>query len=118
MLVFVYGTLKRGYRLHHHLADQSFVCEAETVSQYRLVKLGWYPGLVRSATNQGVCVQGEVWNITDECLVVLDAVEEVDSGLYERGPIQLMQMFESPVHAWFYLGDIARAPDCGASWHG
>ena len=45
-LIFVYGSLKRGYALHHLLASQQFHGIAVTQPLYRLFDLGSYPGLI------------------------------------------------------------------------
>ncbi len=115
MLVFVYGTLKTGHRLHGHLAGGTFLGEAITEPSYRLFKLGWYPGLVERQS--GVAVRGEVWKVSDRTLAVLDDVEGVDSGLYERRAVRLAGSFgQAAVESYLYLGDISDAEDCGDCW--
>ena len=115
MLVFVYGTLKTGHRLHGHLAGGTFLGDAITEPGYRLFKLGWYPGLVE--WQSGVAVRGEVWEVSDQTLAVLDDVEGVDSGLYERRVVRLAGSFkQSTVETYLYLGDISNAEDCGNGW--
>ncbi|MHC4878201.1 MAG: gamma-glutamylcyclotransferase family protein [Planctomycetota bacterium] len=115
MLVFVYGTLKTGHRLHGHLAGEKHLGDAITEPRYRLFKLGWYPGLVEQAP--GIAVQGEVWEVSERTLAVLDEVEEVDSGLYERRTVQLTGSFrQATVQTYLYLGDVSDAEDCGNCW--
>ncbi len=118
MLVFVYGTLQRGRPLHEHLAAHRFVGEAETRPEYRLYRIGWYPGLVESPTSeQGLAIHGEVWDVDEPGLRLLDDVEEVDSGLYERRSIRLQNPFDqSEVIAYFYLGDVEGCSDNGDRW--
>ena len=116
MLIFVYGTLKRGGTLHHAMRGQHFVADAHTAPAYRLYNLGWYPGLVESATD-GRAIRGEVWEVDANGLVLLDEIEEVDSGLYARRRIQLAAPFhDQHVMAWFFLGDTAGCKDCGEVW--
>jgi gamma-glutamylcyclotransferase (GGCT)/AIG2-like uncharacterized protein YtfP len=113
--IFVYGSLKRGYRLHHLLQGQPFLGTASTCPLYRLHDLGEYPGLVASAS--GVSVRGEVYEVDDGCLQQLDAAEGVDEGLYVRGPVQLTGLFaDRTIHAWFYGGSVHGCQDCGTEW--
>jgi gamma-glutamylcyclotransferase (GGCT)/AIG2-like uncharacterized protein YtfP len=118
VLVFVYGTLQRGRALHHHLAGQLFVGAAKTQHLYRLYRIDWYPGIVEHrSSGQGLAIHGEVWDVDEPVLKVLDEVEEVDSGLYERRLIRLQEPFEqSDVVAYFYLGDVEDCLDNGDRW--
>ena len=118
MLVFVYGTLQRGGTLHEHLAGQQFVGAAQTREDYRLYRIDWYPGLVdASSPGQGLAIHGEVWDVDEVTLAVLDQVEDVESGLYERRPIRLQKPFDqTEVIAYFYLGDVEGCPDNGDRW--
>ncbi|NQV27506.1 MAG: gamma-glutamylcyclotransferase [Rhodopirellula sp.] len=118
MLVFVYGTLQRGRALHQHLAGQHFVDVAQTLPDYRLYRIVWYPGLVDApASESGLAIHGEVWDVDETTLKVLDDVEEVGSGLYERRPVSLQEPFDqSEVMAYFYLGDVEGCSDNGDRW--
>ena len=58
-ILFVYGTLKRGQKSHHFIADQEFLGEAVTMPFYRLYSKGWHPAMVVDADN-GLEVKGEV----------------------------------------------------------
>lgn len=118
VLVFVYGTLQRGRALHEHLAGQRFVGNAKTKHDYRLYRIDWYPGLVDTPTfEQGLAIHGEVWDVDIEALRLLDEVEDVESGLYERRPIRLQKPFDQlPVIAYFYLGDVEGCSDNGDRW--
>ena len=119
-LVFVYGSLKRGYRLHHLLQDQKFLGPASTITRYRLFDAGEYPGLVEVSTDnigQGVSVRGELYRVDDECLRRLDEAEGVDEGLYYRRPICLNHLdAQNLAEAWFFAGSVADLADCGQEW--
>ena len=115
MLVFVYGTLKTGYRLHAHMTGSRFLGEARTEPLYRLFRIDWFPGLVESLDGTGI--RGEVWEVSASTLRQLDVVEEVDAGLYERRVIRLAAPFnEMAVESYFFLGDVSDAEDCGDCW--
>ena len=118
MFVFVYGTLQSGGTLHEHLAGQEFVGTARTLADYRLYRIDWYPGLVDAATSQeGLAIHGVVWDVDDAALRVLDEVEEVDSGLYERRPLRLQSPFDQmEVISYFFCGDVEGCSDNGDRW--
>ena len=113
--IFVYGTLKRGDCRHQSIAHQEFVGTAKTTCSYRLLNLGDYPGLLKSA--DGVSVEGELYLVDDRCLRMLDEIEGVDEGLYKRARIQLLPPFDAiAAEAYFYLRDVSRAQDIGSCW--
>lgn len=117
-LLFVYGSLKRGYALHRELLAQQFVAEAATESSYRLFDLGEYPGLVKVATN-GMAVKGEVYRVDFSCLRQLDKIEGVDEGLYQRCRVRLEPPFaDHDIWAYLYLLTTNGLRDCGDEWPG
>ena len=114
-LIFVYGSLKRGYALHHLLEGQAFRGLARTCPLYRIFDLGSYPGLVDWP--EGLAVHGEVYEVDAECLKRLDEAEGVDEGLYARRVIKLQSPFDGvEASAWFWLDRVAGLRDCGTSW--
>jgi gamma-glutamylcyclotransferase (GGCT)/AIG2-like uncharacterized protein YtfP len=114
-LIFVYGSLKRGYALHHLLEGQSFRGPATTCPLYRIFDLGSYPGLVDWP--EGLAVQGEVYEVDAKCLKRLDEAEGVDEGLYARRVINLQPPFDrGETSAWFWLDKVGGLRDCGTSW--
>lgn len=114
-LVFVYGSLKRGYALHQLLEAQTFAGEASTLPLYHIFDIGRYPGLVEWP--DGIAIQGEVYQVNADCLAVLDDAEGVSEGCYARRSIRLQSPFDQdPVHAWFWLHPITGLRDCGPRW--
>ena len=120
--VFVYGTLKRGHQRNHVLAEQTFISEASTTTDYRMYNLGNYPGLKEVDSGSGVQVQGEIYRVDLACLKQLDQIEGVDQGLYERREVRLnslnglsLQVGQSPL-AYFYLGDISGCNGYSDCW--
>ena len=111
--IFVYGTLKRGQRNHHFLRDQKFLADAQTESRYRLYDTGRHPALVNDAGN-GIAVQGEVWQVSEETLQKLDEYEGVPE-YFSRRPIGL-QDWDTAVEAYFFNGDVTSLKDCGDHW--
>lgn len=114
-MIFVYGTLMRGGCRAGALADAEFRGDARTNPCYRLYDCGSYPGLVDALA--GVSVTGELWSVSDVCLLRLDEIEGVAEGLYERRAIQLVDRPDvDDVEAYFYLRDISGLRDIGSRW--
>lgn len=116
--VFVYGSLKRGFPLHHWLAEAEFVADARTRPIYFLVDCGDYPGLRHAAGQQHeLSIVGEIFRVDPEALRVLDEVEGVSEGLYRRELIQLKGTYEHQrVWAWFYLSERFDQRVIGDQW--
>jgi gamma-glutamylaminecyclotransferase len=112
MLLFIYGTLKRGECNHSLLASQEFVADVRTLPRYRLFEKGWHPCLVEAA--DGVAVEGELWRVSPETLAALDEYEEVPHG-FARRPVAVDGVDE-PVDAYFYAQNVAGLRDCGSRW--
>src|SRR5687768_3602276 len=104
ILLFVYGTLKRGQRNHALLRDQRYVGVAETTPKYRLYDLGSHPGAVRDEAN-GVAVRGELWAVSACALAELDDFEEVPD-LFVRAVIEIPGW--ANVQAYFWNGPLPR----------
>ena len=114
-LVFVYGSLKRGFALHELLQGQLYLGNAVTEALYRLFDLGSYPGLVEWP--EGLAIRGEVYQVDFECLGRLDEAEGVAERQYARRKISLQAEFAScDVRAWFWLNAVRGLRDCGAEW--
>jgi gamma-glutamylcyclotransferase (GGCT)/AIG2-like uncharacterized protein YtfP len=111
--IFVYGTLKRGGCRSHVLRDQRFLGEATTVATYRMYDTGSYPALVED--EDGRQVEGEVWEVDDDCLRVLDAIECVPD-LYGRKPVALADSSTDGVETYIYRKSVDGMPDCGGRW--
>ncbi len=115
MHLFVYGTLKRGQPRHHFLAAQTFVAVAVTRPLYRMFNVGDYPALVRHSS--GRSIEGELWDVDDDCVPTLDRVEGSDAGLYLRQPVELLPPHESLVAVtYLYQQSVAGLADCGTRW--
>lgn len=86
-LVFVYGTLMRGFRNHRLLAQGGchYLGRGETRPQYTLVDLGPFPGLLDVGTTR---VRGEVYEVDAPTLAKLDRLEG-HPRFYERKPVAL-----------------------------
>jgi gamma-glutamylaminecyclotransferase len=112
-MVFVYGTLKRGFANHAFLAGQRFEGVARTLPHYRLYDNGAHPCMVE-AGQQGEAVAGELWRVDDKTLARLDEFEGVPYP-FARRQIQVADI-SIPVFAYLYQGDVAGMSDSGDHW--
>ena len=106
--LFIYGTLKRGQVNHHLLAEESYLGPATTLPRFRLLNLGWYPGLAL-CEDKGRAIEGELWEVSDACLEALDAYEGSE---YERRMIEV-QPETSDVQAYILRQPDWSCPDAG-----
>lgn len=118
--VFVYGTLKRGQSRASFLDSAGFIGKAVTRPFYRLYSVhGMYPALVEASradvSTPGVAVEGEVFKVDDAIVEYLDVVEGVDTGLYQRRPIEVVG-FGEIVESYFWRGKIKELDDIGSRW--
>tara|TARA_B100000900_G_C20574350_1_gene714693 strand:- start:314 stop:706 length:393 start_codon:yes stop_codon:yes gene_type:complete len=74
--VFVYGTLKSGGTirgLNQFGEGATIVGKANTTyPDYDMLDLGAFPGVIKGGTYK---IQGEVWEVSDEVMEQLDAIE-------------------------------------------
>lgn len=94
-LLFVYGSLKRGFCHHRELAGAEFLGSARSRTGYRLVMHGQYPALL--AGGSGV-VHGELYRVSSALLAELDAFEGVPD-LYQRTYVTLEDGREAACYA-------------------
>jgi gamma-glutamylcyclotransferase (GGCT)/AIG2-like uncharacterized protein YtfP len=114
--IFVYGTLKRGGSNHVLLAGQKFIATAHTQPLYRLYALSGFPGLVEAPQN-GLSIEGEIWEVDATRLPALDELEDIAHGMYKRVPILLLPPDDTlVVEGYIYLLSIAGRRDCGTVW--
>lgn len=115
-LIFVYGTLKRGFCRSRHLDGQTFLAEAVTLPGYIMYDCGEYPGLVVDAAS-GVSIRGELWRVDERAIAILDEVEGVSENWFLRQAVELQQpVVSETVHAYYYQGDVTRLPEYGDHW--
>ena len=62
-----------------------------------------------------VSVTGELWQLDEQRLAVLDEVEGVATGMFERGVVELVGV-EDTAEAYFWAGECQGLADCGGSW--
>jgi gamma-glutamylaminecyclotransferase len=98
-LVFVYGTLRKGYVNHHLLQGARALGAARTQEDYALY-LGDFPYLVRG---QPVgAVKGELYAVSPAGMRLLDQLEE-HPDWYERRLAPVIDAQGSTRQAWVYF---------------
>ena len=106
--IFVYGTLMTGQRRNRYLTEAGgqFLRVAGTAPRFSLFHplLTDYPCMVED-DRKGISIEGELWQVSDECLKGLDKVEGVPQ-LFQRRPITLVngqevQAYLMPAKPWF-----------------
>lgn len=83
MILFFYGTLKRGRSNHGFLKDCEFLGEAYTSKDYTLIVSG-LPFLIE---REGEGCKGELYEVPPEALKYIDRLEG-HPDFYERKPIK------------------------------
>lgn len=108
-LVFVYGTLKRGFRANYMLDTGTFLGEAETPPIFRMFGSAFpWLYLATGKDDFGWCVRGEVYEINEPTFRVLDRYEGCP-GLYFRQKFTVRPLTsfkgygEDQVNAWIYF---------------
>lgn len=91
-VVFVYGTLKKGYGNHHLLSRSKFLDTA--VTRGVLHDLGAFPAA--RTNDSGGQIHGELYSVDDETLARLDRLEGIPT-FYQRDKVET-----SKGPAWIY----------------
>lgn len=89
MLVFVYGTLKKGFHNHRCLEGATFVKETVLTTPFRMFDTGGFPVLLQATENkQGYFPTGEVYELPEGSYGerVLDRLDRLESEghMYHR----------------------------------
>jgi len=102
MIVFVYGSLKKGKKLHNYLENANFLGNAITCNKYPMIvsKSGWYPYLIEKK-GIGYKIKGEVYKISLNLIKILDRLEEVPYYYYRK---QISVCLNNKrIQAWVYF---------------
>ena len=104
--LFVYGTLRKGFRLHKYLADKSrFI--GTGMMQGILYDLGDYPGVMPSGEGE---VLGEVYELEDS-LIQLEELDDIEgfypdqneTSMFIRSLTDVKLTDGNIVQAWVYV---------------
>jgi gamma-glutamylaminecyclotransferase len=107
-LLFVYGTLRRGFALHHHLRRMGAEFVATGQVQAELYDLGKFPG-ARKSIKPGKVLAGEVYRLrqAEKALKVLDRVQgfapqTAEKSLFRRATTEVVLPNGERRVAWIY----------------
>ena len=83
--VFVFGTVKAGFRLHHGVAGAKFLGACRTVQPFPMFVAGpWFAPMMMNEPGVGQLVTGELYEADDAQLAYLDMMESVGKPDYLR----------------------------------
>lgn len=104
MLVFIYGTLKKGFYNDFLMEGSSFIGECETTKKFPLnVKLNnYYPGLL-NLPNEGHVISGELYEVSK---THFDNLIRFEGDEFQHGPIEISISEEKKiVETFFFIVD-------------
>lgn len=87
-LVFIYGTLKQGQCRESSMNSARYLGTATIASNFAIYNCGQYPALVKLQDTQPNNVRGEIYEVDEEHLEVLDRIEGVPY-LYKRDAVEI-----------------------------
>jgi gamma-glutamylaminecyclotransferase len=109
--IFVYGTLKEGFRNFHHNQGVRVAGDFVTVQAFPLFIIGQsgLPWLLHEP-GRGHRVTGQVFEVDERSLAAMDALERVDEpGWYARRSLEVAPATGGAVFVAFaYFGDASR----------
>lgn len=97
-LIFIYGTLKRGFPNHHLLqemfatGDASFLGDNLTTEKLPLVCGPYNLPFLLNFPGSGERVVGELYAVSTQALARMDEFEGTTQGRYERLPVKLQSV--------------------------
>lgn len=136
-LIFVYGTLKRGFSRNSALRNCRYLGVARTIPAYGMYAYGGFPALVDKTLADSSNIQattaifGELYEVDDLTMVELDKIECVDQNLFQRLDVSLdvvtlmtlpiskeawKRLADKVAQAYFFKRDLSGAADCGSLW--
>jgi gamma-glutamylaminecyclotransferase len=102
MKVFVFGTLKRGFPLHHSSAGAEFIGEYRTVRCFPMLVAGpWFAPMIFNEPGVGHQVLGELYEVDEACLACLDEMESIGQPGNFRVSVEVVPIQEGAPHTAF-----------------
>lgn len=98
ILVFAYGTLKKGFEFHYCLKGAALLAKGKTKENYSLY-LDDYP--IVCFYESLYPIEGEIYQVTDAIFAKLDSIEDYPK-LYIRKKIPVILESGEEVEAWIY----------------
>ena len=106
-LLFVYGTLKKGFYNHFYLEKSKYLGRAKTLNKYALYLKGFIPFVTKSPK---VCqIKGELYLVDDKTLSEVDLLEGHPDE-YFREKVPIVKEDGEVVEAWMYFYPQTKEP--------
>jgi gamma-glutamylaminecyclotransferase len=106
-MVFVYGSLKRGFGNHYFLRDAKYCGNTETVdATFCMHSMGPFPAVTESNDN-GYHITGELYEVDADTMLDLDKLE--GNGVFYTRKLVKVYTLNGTVEAWMYL--LAEKPE-------
>lgn len=108
-LLFVYGTLRQGMSHHHYLVTQTSIGHAISLDHFDVIHIhhpsepNGYPMATRTKSDTGKPLSGEIYDIDNETLRILDEYEDYPA-FYDRRTLRFMMDSGKIVEAIIYCG--------------
>lgn len=97
-MLFVYGSLKRGFHNHSYLRGARFFGEGRTRPEFDLVDLEDFPATVRSGRFH---IQGEIYRVNRRILDDVDLLE--GNGIFYKRIIETIFTSDGEIECWLYI---------------
>ncbi|NPA54299.1 MAG: gamma-glutamylcyclotransferase [Aquificae bacterium] len=101
-IVFVYGTLKKGFCNHYYLRKARFLGSGRTKEKYKMT-VSDIPFV--SKKEKISYIYGGIYEIDEETLKNLDILEEHPS-FYKREKIKVLLNNKKEIEAWIYFNEV------------
>jgi gamma-glutamylaminecyclotransferase len=115
--IFAFGTLKRGFPLHREgLARANYLGDGRTVERFPMLIAGpWFAPMMLNRPGSGFRVHGELYEIEDAQLAIIDALESIGQPGNERivVEVELSEGGRSAAFAYVKSPDIATPAHSG-----
>lgn len=111
--IFVYGTLMKGERADHMLADYEYIGEF-VLKDYALYQVSYYPGIKEEMEE---CVIGEAYWVDDACIEEMDRYED-EGSLYLRKTVQIANERERLESFVYVYNREVKGPVVRGRWNG
>lgn len=122
MKIMTYGTLKKNKCNSPILDNQEYLGKCKTkLPKYKMYEVKGgnypYPALVE-VEEDGLIIEGELYDVSPKCLEYLDRLEGVEHGLYSRNKSVVIDEKdqEHDVEIYCYLRDVSEFKLCGSKW--
>lgn len=113
-LVFVYGSLKRGFYNNDVLRDSEFVTTTKTTrAKYNMLSVnGFFPGICHQGQYH---ISGEVYRVSGDVLWAMDIIEG-NGDFYQRETVSV-EGVDGLVWMYFLMSrDVPTDPTCHMVW--